>query len=543
MHRANRKPAAYQGIYSNRTVHKKPALGTALPPNPAAYVKGRGLLHLEDEQLYEATVHPQHGTPTKLVLVHRRQHAKPSRELIALSDEDLSQRLREEYTLRYFRHHNILALHAVLVDNVDRLLVLDASVALWTVIHGLSNDVKQMKHLKLSQDASYIIRNVAQGLGYLHGNQIVHRAICSPNIRLCFGGRIVIYGFENASFFPQAIDPQDCPQIPAYYRPPKRTRRRYSVDADIWQLGILLLELTSGYPFVDGGKQMSAALMSGQTYAQASRHMPRNADPSTLCGKAAGEFLAMCLATRRRERPSARKLLSSAFLKGCGCAASVPRLTAIYELARNYVIAYEHPLRLTLDSNPSQYVYKHGGGSASPSSYFMPDHAAAQRLDEFVQLTHLDIYGYIESGQRRYYLLQQHCPANDERRIYELIQRWVKEPVYSELANMLQHRHHSSPLAETHILAIRNLLQELIESMAVQWGGDDETYASCTETRSSLLTPSYDLPQRELCLSVTLSFPMSAEAASACSSCVSVMTTYENPQRQPKDLYACHHRD
>lgn len=76
--------------------------------------------------------------------------------------------------------------------------------------------------------------------------------------------------------------------------------------------------------------------------------MPRNADPSTLCGKAAGEFLAMCLATRRRERPSARKLLSSAFLKGCGCAASVPRLTAIYELARNYVIAYEHPLRLTL---------------------------------------------------------------------------------------------------------------------------------------------------------------------------------------------------
>lgn len=51
MHRANRKPAAYQGIYSNRTVHKKPALGTALPPNPAAYVKGRGLLHLEDEQV------------------------------------------------------------------------------------------------------------------------------------------------------------------------------------------------------------------------------------------------------------------------------------------------------------------------------------------------------------------------------------------------------------------------------------------------------------------------------------------------------------
>ncbi|KAI5791323.1 kinase-like domain-containing protein [Pyronema domesticum] len=166
------------------------------------------------------------------------------------------------------------------------------------------------------------VRQILQGLAYLHGKNIIHRDIKGANVLVDNKGGIKISDFgiskkvEAGLLNSSAANHRPSLQGSVFWMAPEVVKQTsYTLKADIWSLGCLIVEmLTGSHPYPDCS-QLQAIFKIGTSGS--APQIPSKCTPE------AKTFLEMTFELDHNKRPAAEELLGSPFMLpmvgGAGC--------------------------------------------------------------------------------------------------------------------------------------------------------------------------------------------------------------------------------
>lgn len=161
---------------------------------------------------------------------------------------------------------------------------------------------------------AHICRNTLKGLVYLHANKIVHRDLKAANIMLNSSGDVKLADFGISAKMEKEPDRHskyikldDCIGSPYWMAPEVILEEDYDAKADIWSLGITVIEMADGGPPLAHLPPMVAM-----------HKIPDNQPPSlkeaTKWSTELNDFISCCLVKDPSARPTASQLLVHPFL-------------------------------------------------------------------------------------------------------------------------------------------------------------------------------------------------------------------------------------
>ncbi|XP_025417517.1 serine/threonine-protein kinase PLK4 [Sipha flava] len=169
-------------------------------------------------------------------------------DIWTMKKQNMIDRVRQEVKIHsQLKHPSILELYTFFEDSRHVYLVLE-----------LCHNGELLQYLKRSGnklseiEARYIIRQVVEGLLYLHKHNIVHRDMTLTNLLLTKDMRIKIADFGLAT----QLNSRDEKHMtmcgtPNYISPEVATRSSHGLETDLWGLGCLLYTLLVGHPPFD----------------------------------------------------------------------------------------------------------------------------------------------------------------------------------------------------------------------------------------------------------------------------------------------------
>ncbi|KAI1194824.1 mitogen-activated protein kinase [Nemania serpens] len=159
------------------------------------------------------------------------------------------------------------------------------------------------------------VRQILEGLSYLHNRDIIHRDIKGANILVDNKGTIKISDFgiskkiEASNILNGANNNKNRPSLQGsvFWMAPEVVKQTsYTRKADIWSLGCLVVEMMTGHhPFPDCSQLQAIFKIGG---GRATPTIPDNASPEAV------EFLSRAFEIDHNLRPSADDLRLSPFL-------------------------------------------------------------------------------------------------------------------------------------------------------------------------------------------------------------------------------------
>ncbi|OTA98929.1 hypothetical protein M426DRAFT_68820 [Hypoxylon sp. CI-4A] len=159
------------------------------------------------------------------------------------------------------------------------------------------------------------VRQILNGLSYLHNRDIIHRDIKGANILVDNKGTIKISDFgiskklEASNILSGANNNKHRPSLQGsvFWMAPEVVKQTsYTRKADIWSLGCLVVEMMTGtHPFPDCSQLQAIFKIGG---GKAAPTIPENASPEAIM------FLTQTFEIDHNLRPSADELMLSPFL-------------------------------------------------------------------------------------------------------------------------------------------------------------------------------------------------------------------------------------
>lgn len=166
----------------------------------------------------------------------------------------------------------------------------------------------------------FIIRQVLQGLEYLHGNGILHRDLKADNLLLDIDGtcKISDFGISKRSKDIYANNDEMSMQGTVFWMAPEvidsivaDKKQGYSAKIDIWSLGCVVLEMFAGKRPWSNEAVISAIYKIGKT--KLAPPIPENIQH--VISSQAKDFINKCFTIDPELRPTAKELLNHGFLK------------------------------------------------------------------------------------------------------------------------------------------------------------------------------------------------------------------------------------
>jgi serine/threonine protein kinase len=155
-----------------------------------------------------------------------------------------------------------------------------------------------------------ITHRILQGLAYMHSHHMVHRDIKPANILMSTGGEPKVSDFGISAFIDSTMAQcQTFLGTVTYMSPERINGAPYSFPADIWALGLTLLECATGrYPYDASGGAIELMLQLMQEACP----VPKDGTVSP----AFRDFVETCMAKDPMARPTAEDLLRHPFVAG-----------------------------------------------------------------------------------------------------------------------------------------------------------------------------------------------------------------------------------
>lgn len=188
-------------------------------------------------------------------------------------------------------------------------------MSIWIVMEycggGSCSDLLKC-HKKLNEEVvGYIIRGAMLGLNYLHLQKKVHRDIKSANILLTDDGSVKLADFGVSGEITMTNMKRNTFVGTPFWMAPEVIKRKsggYDEKADIWSMGITVIELVTGMPPLAEHDPMKVLFTIPA-------NKPPTLDKYTSLSLNIKDFVKYCLRKDPNERPTAKVLLHHRFLK------------------------------------------------------------------------------------------------------------------------------------------------------------------------------------------------------------------------------------
>ena len=227
------------------------------------------------------------------------------------AESDLRTLRNEISLLQRLQHKNIVRLEGYVEDmEAGRICIFMEHV----MGGNLRSFIKKFTQLSLDVIRAWL-RQIVEGVQYLHENNIVHRDLKGENILVGTNGVIKLADFGcSRSIETLCNKSHGCRSMVGtpYWMAPeviKEDSGGYGAKADIWSVGCTLVEMLTGKPPWPEFSSMWSAVYHIANSAGLPSQMPSDLDPQVT------DFLSLCFERDPMRRPSAAELLQHSWLK------------------------------------------------------------------------------------------------------------------------------------------------------------------------------------------------------------------------------------
>ncbi|KAJ3350227.1 hypothetical protein GGF32_004999 [Allomyces javanicus] len=231
-------------------------------------------------------------------------------ELDMFERNQIEELRRETQVMSLCKHPNVLRVYTSFVAD-SRLFIVTPYLSAGSVF-----DIMRTAFPEGIDEISIatILKQVLQGLEYLHRNGHIHRDAKAGNILLDHDGTAILADFGVTASI-EAADRKGTRKTfvgtPCWMAPEVMEQASYDFKADIWSLGITCLEMATGHAPLAKFPPVKVMMLTLTN------------DPPTLdrdttrhkYSKSFKDFIDQCLQKDPTRRPTAEKLLSHPFLK------------------------------------------------------------------------------------------------------------------------------------------------------------------------------------------------------------------------------------
>lgn len=125
----------------------------------------------------------------------------------------------------------------------------------------------QKAHISRMHIKCYM-KQLLEGVAYMHKNKILHRDIKGANLLLDNQGHLKIADWGLARPWNETRIGYTNNVITLWYRPPELLLREsnYGPAIDMWSVGCIFAELLYGSPILPGKNELNQVLLSSTTY-------------------------------------------------------------------------------------------------------------------------------------------------------------------------------------------------------------------------------------------------------------------------------------
>ncbi|KAK4568944.1 hypothetical protein RGQ29_004382 [Quercus rubra] len=155
--------------------------------------------------------------------------------------------LREINILMSFNHPSVVGVKEVVMDEDDFDSVFMVMEYMESDLKGVLEAMKVKKQLYCMSEVKCLMRQLLEGVKYLHDNWVIHRDLKTSNLLLSNEGELKICDFGLSRQYGSPLKPYTPLVVTLWYRAPELLlgTMKYSTAIDMWSVGCIMAELVA----------------------------------------------------------------------------------------------------------------------------------------------------------------------------------------------------------------------------------------------------------------------------------------------------------
>ncbi|PRP87191.1 hypothetical protein PROFUN_01453 [Planoprotostelium fungivorum] len=244
---------------------------------------------------------------------HRETNFQLAVKVVPANEAGKATIAKEVEVLKQCKSPNVLSYFGTCITALEVWILMDFC-AVGSVKDMINRTLEPLEEHQIA----YVNVGALKGLVYLHSQNIIHLDVKAANIMVNENCEVKLgdFGVSEQMMASASDRPIDLVGSPLYMPPEVILKSGYNSKADIWSLGITLIEMAEGRP-------PNNDIRSLEQLKQLPNRPPATLKHSSAFSKNFNDFIARCLVKDPTQRPDTIELLMHPFVQTAGGAETI----------------------------------------------------------------------------------------------------------------------------------------------------------------------------------------------------------------------------